>query len=268
MRCCRRESGDPDRALASLTLALANGSGDFAVVQPIQPVGRTAREALESAVSEAIEGKFDWLLAVSAAETLAPDIFAKMQPALRVYDSVWGGAALATLDGKPPKLERITRLAAQDLPTFFHAALRWWIGPAHFVRPAKARDALRATDTSAWYASYMLNLWGQGGAYKTAQCVTHFHAPLPQLSETDRAWLIASLETKPVFAPVQYGGKVLKLPYTGLNPVIEREQMRGLFFEAEELAYLAERLPRGLRIVDIGANTGNHTLFFASVMAG
>ena len=63
-----------------------------------------------------------------------------------------------------------------------------------------------------------------------------------------------------------YGGKVLSLPYTGLNPVIEREQMRGLFFEAEELAFLADRLPRGLRIVDVGANTGNHTLFFASVM--
>jgi len=42
--------------------------------------------------------------------------------------------------------------------------------------------------------------------------------------------------------------------------------MRGLFFEEEELRFLAERLPRGLRIVDAGANTGNHTLFFATVM--
>ena len=203
---------------------------------------------------------------VSAAETLAPDIFVKMKPALRVYDAVWGGAALATPDSKPPKLERITRLAAQDLPTFFHAALRWWIGPAHFVRPHAAQSALRQTDTSAWYPSYMLNLWGQGRAYKTAQCLTHFHAPLPELADTDRDWFIRSLETSPVFANVHYGGHVLKLPYTGLNPVIEREQMRGLFFEAEELDYLAERLPRGLRIVDIGANTGNHTLFFAAVM--
>ena len=32
------------------------------------------------------------------------------------------------------------------------------------------------------------------------------------------------------------------------------------------MQFLAERLPRGLRIVDVGANTGNHTLFFASVM--
>ena len=29
--------------------------------------------------------------------------------------------------------------------------------------------------------------------------------------------------------------RTLSLPYTGLNPVIEREQMRGLFFEQEEL---------------------------------
>ena len=83
---------------------------------------------------------FDWLLAVTAAETLAPDIFVKMQPALRVHDAVWGGAALAAAGGPPPKLERITRLAAQDLPTFFHAALAWWIGPSHFVRPASGRS--------------------------------------------------------------------------------------------------------------------------------
>ena len=136
--------------------------------------------------------KFDWLLAVTSAETLAPDIFVKMQPALRLHDAVWGGAALASPEtGLPPKLERITRLAAQDLPTFFHAALRWWIGPSHFVRPALALEALRAADTSAWYADYMLNLWERGGAYKTAQCLTHFHTPLPQLAEPDRARLIA-----------------------------------------------------------------------------
>jgi FkbM family methyltransferase len=258
--------GDSERAFASLGPALAFGRGDFRSVEPIDVEAEAGCDALKCAVEQATSAQFDWLLLVSAAETLTPDVFLKMQPALRVYDAVWGGAAAATTDGKPPKLERITRLAAQDLPTFFHAALRWWIGPAHFVRPEVASDALRQTDISAWYPSYMLNLWGRGGAYKTAQCLTHFHAPLPQLADADRDWLVQSLETRPVFASIHRGGRALKLPYTGLNPVIEREQMRGLFFEAEELNYLADRLPRGLRIVDIGANTGNHTLFFAAVM--
>ena len=32
----------------------------------------------------------------------------------------------------------------------------------------------------------MLNLWKRGSAYKTAQCLTHFHTPLPPLADADR----------------------------------------------------------------------------------
>jgi FkbM family methyltransferase len=224
-----------------------------------------------------------WLLVVSAAETLVQDCFVKTAPALRIYDAVWGGAGLMTrADGNPHPsptpgasppgggenlgVEQITRLAAQDLPTFFHAALRWWIGPTHFVRPTAAIAALSAASGPAWRAECMMALWKRSRAYKTAQALTRFHAPLPQLPAADRDRLVDALEQEPVFAPIHYGGRTLRVPYTGLNPVIEREQMRGLFFEQDELTALAERLPRRMRIVDIGANTGNHTLFFAAIM--
>jgi len=264
------EGGDPDRLLHSLDTAEVEGLGDFSEVVPLEATDADRRKVLAAAAEEAARDGFDWLLAVTAAETLPPDIFVKMQPALRVYDAVWGGAALGSADGPPPKLERITRLAAQDLPTFFHAALSWWIGPSHFVRPAIARDALGAVETSGpareWYADYMLALWKHHRAYKTAQCLTWFDGPLPPVPEADRARLVEYLEAEPVFMTIRGDGRALKLPYTGLNPVIEREQMRGLFFEEEELRFLADRLPRGLRIVDAGANTGNHTLFFAAIM--
>jgi FkbM family methyltransferase len=259
------EGGDADRTLRSLKRAESVGLGDFSEVVPLEASG-ARRGILAAAAEGATKEGFDWLLAVTSAETLAPDIFVKMQPALRVHDAVWGGAALASEGGPPPKLERITRLAAQDLPTFFHAALSWWIGSSHFTRPAAARAALRAADIREWYADYMIALWKMQRAYKTAQCLTHFHGPLPPVAEADRARLVAYLEEEPVFMTLRYGGRELKLPYTGLNPVIEREQMRGLFFEEEELRFLSERLPRGLRIVDAGANTGNHTLFFATAM--
>ena len=259
--------GNEGQTVASIAAAAGAGLGDFEGVMPLVTGSGSMRATLLDAVQQAVDGRLDWLLVVTSHETVAPDIFAKMQPALRVYDAVWGGAALAAPAGAPPpKLERITRLAAQDFPTFFHAALRWWIGPAHFARPALALEALRGADTSAWYADYMLSLWKRGNAYKTAQCLTHFRGALPPLAEADRARLIAYLEAEPVFMRLRYGGQALSLPYTGLNPVIEREQMRGLFFEQEELTFLAERLPRGLNIVDVGANTGNHTLFFAAAM--
>jgi FkbM family methyltransferase len=269
--------------------AAAHSCGDFGEIAWLSADGGSRFPVLLAAAECAAAEGFDWLLAVPAAETLAPDIFAKMAPALRIHDAVWGGAAIAAADGSAAKLERITRLAAQDLPAFFHAALRWWIGPSHFVRPAAALAALhaagrsapaglcsadmsapaelRSADMPAWYADYMLALWSGVRAYKTAQCLTHVHGVLPALGEAERARLVRSLEETPVFMILHEGGRALKLPYTGLNPVIEREQMRGLFFEEEELRFLAARLPRGLRILDVGANTGNHTLFFATVMA-
>jgi FkbM family methyltransferase len=262
-----REKADPERLIRSLEAARAVGLGDLADVTLLDiAAAGPDPEALKEAAANAAAGGFDWLLAVSAAETLAPDIFVKAAPALRLHDAVWGGAAVASDAGAPLTVERITRLAAQDLPTFFHAALAWWIGPSHFVRPAFAAEAARVAGSSSLHADYLNFLWRNCSAYKTAQAFTLFGDSVPPVAEACRDRLIAILEHEPVFMPVRFGPTIFRLPYTGLNPLIEREQMRGLFFEHEELEYLAGRLPGGLRIADVGANTGNHTVFFAGPM--
>ncbi len=268
MRCALailpQAAGDPKRLLKSLAAAKAVGLGDLGDVEPLELAqDGSVPEVLRAAADQASAGGFDWLLAVGAAETLAPDIFVKTAPALRLHDAIWGAAAIASDKSTLPKVERITRLAAQDLPTFFHAALRWWIGPTHFVRPAVAVEATRR---SASYADYLYAMWKSHRCYKTAQALTLFQSAVPPVAESDRERLIDILEAEPAFMPIGFGGEVFHLPYTGLNPVIEREQMRGLFFEHEELVFLAERLPRGMQILDVGANTGNHTVFFAGPM--
>jgi len=248
--------------MASLEPAKAYGLGDLFDVFDLEALPGSRCDALRESAQAARDAGADWLLALSSAETLVPDVFVKIAPALRLHDAVWGGAGLAATG----KLERVSRLAAQDLPTFFHAALAWWIEPAHFVRPDAALDALQAIESEAWYADYLLHLWCHASAYKTAQCLTLFDGALPPVSEPDRLRLIEELERAPVFMPVRHGPHLIHLPYTGVNPVIEREQTRGQFFEHAELQFLGERLARGLRIVDPGANTGNHTLFFAAVL--
>jgi FkbM family methyltransferase len=272
MRCAvlilRAEMGDNDRLRRSLAEAKAFGLGDF---RDVRIVGHGAQGPgdLHATAQVARDGGFEWILAVSAAETVLPDIFVKTAPALRIHDAVWGAAVLGSpaAPGSPPaKPERITRLAAQSLPEFFHAALAWWIGPTHFVRPTAALGALHGAVTPAWYADYMLSLWRGARAYKTAQALTLFPVDLPAVAPANRGRLIEALEREPVFMEVSHDTHRLKLPYTGVNPVIEREQMRGQFFEPDELRFLAARLPRGLHIVDAGANTGNHTAFFAAAM--
>ena len=274
MRCQWLLRGDSDgyrRVSESIEAAQASGRGDFSAIDPCEvpvgqdakPGGEAARRHLEHVAEHALNNGVDWLFVIDAMESVASNIFVTTAPALRVHDAVWGGAGL-TATGK---LERITRLAAQDLPGFFHAALAWWIGPSHFVRPAEARRALEGVgDGPDWYADYLVNLWTGCSAYKTAQCLTLFDRAVPPVADAVRDRLIAHLARRPVFMEVRCGGRRLKLPYTGLNPVIEREQMRGLFFEQDELQFLADRLPRGMRIIDAGANTGNHTLFFAAAM--
>jgi FkbM family methyltransferase len=43
--------------------------------------------------------------------------------------------------------------------------------------------------------------------------------------------------------------------------IIQRWHARGAFYEAEELAIIAEFFPRGGVFVDIGSNVGNHTIY-------
>ncbi|HHL22367.1 MAG TPA: FkbM family methyltransferase [Aliiroseovarius sp.] len=47
------------------------------------------------------------------------------------------------------------------------------------------------------------------------------------------------------------------------NDPIQRNHRRGQFYEAKELAGLAELFPAGGTFVDIGANVGNHSLYAA-----
>ena len=47
------------------------------------------------------------------------------------------------------------------------------------------------------------------------------------------------------------------------NDPIQRNHRRGQFYEAKELAGLAELFPTGGTFVDIGANVGNHSLYAA-----
>lgn len=59
--------------------------------------------------------------------------------------------------------------------------------------------------------------------------------------------------------PVSFCGAMRRDP-------IQRSHRNGRFYEHEELALLSRLLPAQATILDIGANVGNHTLFFAKMM--
>lgn len=87
------------------------------------------------------------------------------------------------------------------------------------------------------------------------------------------AALLALEDGRPlVFPPMQVtvcqiGGQALRFCSNFERDPIQRDHRAGQFFEARDLARLAEHLPPQPRVLDVGANVGNHALFFATQCA-
>lgn len=242
----------------------ADDSCVFGSVMQIVSCSESFPAGWQKGVSEALATGAEWIFFLDAAETLHPQAFHMLAPALANYDVVWGGLEINA--GEQFKAPRITKFAARMLPEFYHMALNWWVGGSHLVRAETAsKIAVEVVDDAFWRVEYFSRLWRGSRCLKTAQPLTRTHR-LPDISDADKAFLIEDLARQPCFMEVSCSGDSLKLPYTGCNAALEREQLRGMFYEQADLLALKPIVPEGAVIADIGANTGNHTLFFARVL--
>lgn len=103
--------------------------------------------------------------------------------------------------------------------------------------------------------------------------MTEVTLPLPETTGADYfdigTALAALADGQPLAFPpfdmVHWGG--LSFCLNMQRDPIQNALRRGEFFEAAELVALAELLPSGATVLDVGANIGNHALFFATRMA-
>ena len=97
---------------------------------------------------------------------------------------------------------------------------------------------------------------------------------LPAPEQTDETYfdVFAARDALAAGAPVAFPPfDVLHVPAMGLSlclnmarDPVQNAWRRGEFFEAEELSMLAKTIKSGAHIFDIGANVGNHAMFFAT----
>ncbi len=257
------QKAPPHKALASIKEA-----DDGAVFSSLHVIaaefcGNPARMR-NAAAAKALAGGAEWILYLED-EKLARHAFHLLAPALQNYDVIWGALGIEDDSGNV-KIPKITRLACRDMPGLHHMALQWWVGKTHMISAATAR-AIKFDSGSgaAWYADYMLRLWGRYNCLKTAQGLSIASA-LPPVGTADKKRLIEDLAATPRFISFACGTREIKLPYTGRNPALEREQLRGVFYEQGDLDALRAFIKPGGVIVDVGANTGNHTVFFAAIL--
>ncbi|WP_255010652.1 FkbM family methyltransferase [Roseovarius sp. M141] len=99
--------------------------------------------------------------------------------------------------------------------------------------------------------------------------------PLPELTDetyfniaSARAALAAGLPVAfPPFEVLHVPQMELSLCLNMARDPIQNAWRNGVFFEADELDLLEDQIKCGSHIIDIGANVGNHALYFATRMA-
>lgn len=217
-------------------------------------------------IDQAVALGASWILFVEPDEQLNSNALSFALPALEAYDGLWGGIHLRDEDGCL-KIAKKSLFCASDSPRNFHMALQWWVGKSHFVR-TKSADKVRFDEAAgdAWYADYLIRMWDAARCLKTAQPITARLGGLLEVTQPDLEYLVANLDKEPRYISFQYQTHDIHLAYSGRNPALERVQLRGLFYEQSDLECLARYVKPGAVYVDVGANTGNHTVFFAKVL--
>lgn len=217
-------------------------------------------------VERASEMNSGWIFFVEPGETLQQQALLHLSGASDAYCALWGGHAYRTGTDEVA-LAPESLMSSSETVRNFHMALHWWIGKSHFVRTDVAQQIrFRGDAGPAWYADYLVRLWDAGRCLKSAFPLTCASEHQAGLGAEDKAFLIARLAESPRYFSFTYGVHGISFAYTGRNPTLERMQLRGLFYEQSDLETLASYVKPGLTYVDVGANTGNHSLYFAKVL--
>lgn len=64
---------------------------------------------------------------------------------------------------------------------------------------------------------------------------------------------------------VRYGNKTITMAVADPEDLIQKRHVHGRFYEIEELEYIRTLLPPNSVVADVGANVGNHSLFFSQI---
>ncbi|MBL8579468.1 MAG: FkbM family methyltransferase [Mesorhizobium sp.] len=254
-------------SLAGEKPSVPAAKGGFADVQSVAldlPDGN-AQLGEAAALPRACEAGADWMIVLRPGEALAADALELVSPGLGLYDAIFGAAHVA---GADDAVARLSRLAFDEPERLPHALLNWWMPETHFVRTEVAAAVLERIGKGGGdrRLDYLFDIWDNARCLKSAQPLLETSGQPQPLNEKAKEDVVRRLDESPVFLPIVHGESVYHLPYTGRNAGIEREQSRGLFFEAMELEELRKVVKPGAHVVDVGANTGNHTVFFAGPM--
>jgi FkbM family methyltransferase len=262
----------------SIAEAYARHPGPFSAYELIvmdDTQGRVGRSASRNlGVTRAVAQGCDWVFFLDADDLLHPDAFRTAQAAIEQgYDAVWGAICELAADESGWSLRAGQLETIAGVADILSNEPQRTLQIGHFVRAALAARLPFAEDLDCGEDfDYYYRVWS------SARC-TKLRAPLfinrvgmhstgPR-SATGRQWreaveamIAARCREVGLHRDFTHDGENFRFYIHDPFDLIQRCHLQGLFFEAAELAHLRARLPAGLHVLEVGANVGNHAVYF------
>ena len=228
-------------------------------------------------IKRAAEKNADFVFFLDADDLMSPHAFLAVAPYLRDYDAVWGLISSFHERVESAVLRADQVWCTRSFADILLSAPVLTLQMGHFVRTSLALQHAfdEKLDTGEDFDFY-LRIWNVARCIKLPE-VLFFnrrgqHSKGPR-SATGGQWLRAAdariaREFAQRTVPVQFEYDLRTVSFHVKDPqdLIQKHHIAGSFFEAGELDFLRKRIGNGARIVDVGANVGNHAVFFGLFM--
>ncbi|MEO0036188.1 MAG: hypothetical protein RLZZ501_2211 [Pseudomonadota bacterium] len=265
----------------SIEAAWEQGAGRFDALE-LLPMwdcegqhGRSSRR--NDGIARARELGCEWIFFLDADDLMVADAFQRVAPLLDGHDAVWGaiweippeGGAPAPRPGQPAQIDGFDALLRTD------PALSLQMG--HFVRAEVAAAVGFDPDLDVGEDfKYYLALWSSRRCVKLDAPlfinVRGRHSTGPRAADggqwraAAQAQILRALAGRDLIAEVACDGVAARFAIADPFDTVQSAQCRGQFFEQGELTELRRWVPAGAAIGEIGANVGNHLVFYAQHM--
>jgi len=270
------------RCRESITAAIEHDKGVFASIELVEANGsdgKLNRSQLINKTTESLREKnFDWFLLIDADSALFRETFTAYREGFNEFDALWGSIIEYDQNQKQYGKRENQLPQVSTLTEILFSHPYYTLDFPHFVR-AESFYATRFDEamTSGEDFDYVLRLWPQARCIKVDRPLSAFNKQRTASwgpKEGTKEWLysVSTAFSKyfaenPVNMSFENNSHFYTFNITNSLEHIQAYHIRKSFFEIAELKYVTERLQPGAFVLDVGANIGNHVIFWAKSVA-
>ncbi len=219
----------------------------------------------------------DWLFFLNVSDLMRPEGFVAFENVMDGFDAVWGTICdrVRGQDEFVPRENQI--LSATSIDEILTASPSLNLQMGQFVRCGSAASVRFDTAMAAGAdLKFQTDLWNQFRCAKVPAIfsVHNEGEPVakprvvngPSLKAVAESVVPEQGSDGEAYASVVLHGKEARFAINNPLDLIQRHHLAGLFFEVQELRTLTRVVGTGRTIVEVGANIGNHLVFYAQHM--